>query len=96
MKELYAKKEQQEKELTRTYEGATWYYESRKRDCEERQRGIESLTAQIEDIKKRIACARLCGDRNRAAQMVLEIEMLAGGLETVKNLQARELMSLQM
>ena len=96
LKELYAKKEQQEKELTRTYEGATWYYESRKRDCEERQRGIESLTAQIEDIKKRIACARLCGDRNRAAQMVLEIEMLAGGLETVKNLQARELMSLQM
>ena len=96
LKELYAQKTEQERELTRTYEGATWCYESRRRDCEERERGMEALTVRIEEIKKKMACARLCGDKNRAAQMILEIEMLAGGLGTTRNLQARELMLLQM
>ncbi|MBO5199332.1 MAG: hypothetical protein J6B85_12595 [Lachnospiraceae bacterium] len=92
---LYAEKEEQETELLRTYEGAKYYYESRLRDCEERKTGIEELEKECYELERKLACARLCGDKNRAAQMVLEIELLAGGLETIRNRQARETLTLQ-
>lgn len=96
LKELYLKKAEYETELTKTYEGAKYFYESRMRDCEMRKQGIDALSEEILGLEARLACARLCGDKNRAAQMVLEIEMLAGSLETIRNRQAKETFSLQM
>lgn len=92
---LYKEKAEKEQELLRTYEGAKYCFESRVKDCEERKAGIEELERELAELEHRLACAGLCKDRNRAAQMVLEIGLLGEEAEAVRNRLARDRMVLQ-